>query len=362
MTTYVDVAISDLFSIINGKPKYIRDYLDANPGPYPVYSASLVKPFGFIEGFDFDGIYLSWVMNGYGGRMQTLAGQFSINRDRGILIPREGKTIPNLTYLRHAMEPELISSAVGRRVDGKLNEYTKIYPPIVAEVTIRIPIRADGKFDFNRMDEIGKRLDRIEAAQSVVATARESLEGASLAFSVTEPTLALNLGDKRFFTLTIGDRVLKSQFSKDGIDVYSANARHPFGKIATSNLTDFSKPSLLWGIDGVFDWNLIPAGVEFATTDHCGRLQFVADGLHPEYVLEFLRATRSEYGFDRVYRASLTNIAEQVYINFPIDKHGHISLEQQIDFANERKRILNAQLKTLTALNQVMQARMAIEL
>lgn len=362
MTSFVDVAISELFVPVNGKPKFIRDFMDVNPGPYPVYSASLVKPFGFVSTFDFDGTYLSWVMNGYGGRMQKLAGRFSTNRDRGVLVPREGRKTPNLTYLRHALEPELMASAVGRRVDGKLNEYTKIYPPVVADLTIRLPVRGDGKFDFKRMDEIGKRLDRIEAAQSHVSMAMEALDGAELAFSLAEPTTTLILGDKRFFSLSIGERVLKSQFSESGIEVYSANALRPFGRVSTSNLSDFSKPSLLWGIDGVFDWNLIPAKVEFATTDHCGRLQLNDDNLYPEYILEFLRATRSEYGFDRVFRANLNNVAEQVYIKVPTDDAGEISLARQVHLATERQRILNAQTNTIDALHQVMRARMTVEL
>lgn len=362
MSTYVDVTIGDLLTPVGGSPRFIRDYMDAHPGAYAVYSASLVKPFGFVDSFEFDGTFLSWVMNGYGGRMQTLEGKFSLTRDRGLLLPKPGKRTPNLTYLRYAIEPELIALAVGRRVDGRQNEYTKIYPPTVSDVTIRLPILASGAFDHHRMEEIGQRLERIEAAQSKVLLAKTDLNDAALTFLAPEPTTLLNLGDQKYFSLSIGERVLKSQIAEAGIDVYSANARSPFGKVSTSNLADFSKPSLLWGIDGIFDWNLIPAGVAFATTDHCGRLQLLDERLHPEYVLQFLRATRSEYGFDRVFRASLANVAEQVCVRVPTDGAGVISFNRQVELASARQRLIDTQEKTVEALEQVARVRMTVEL
>jgi hypothetical protein len=362
MEAYVDVAIGDLFTPTNGKPKYIRDYVNAHPGPYPVYSASLVEPFGFVDEYDFNGTFLSWVMNGYGGRMQILDGRFSVNRDRGVLVPLENVPTPNLTYLCHAAEPELVAAAVGRRVDGRLNEYTKIYPPAATEVTVRLPIRSDGKFDYAKMDQIGAQLARIEAAQARVSLAQEALASAELVHAVAEPTVTLMLGDDQYFALSIGERVLRRDFVDEGIDVYSANVLQPFGRVRRSNLTDFSAPSLLWGIDGTFDWNLVPAGIPFSTTDHCGRLQLLDDRLSPEYVLQYLRATRAEYGFDRVFRASLTNVSRNVHIKVPTDGNGHVSLQRQVQLASERQRVLDAQATTIAALAKVLRARMTAEL
>ncbi len=77
MTEYREVAVGDIFEAKNGQPKYVRDYMDSHPGRYPVYSASITKPFGYVDSYDFDGDHLTWVMNGYGGRVQEFGGQFS---------------------------------------------------------------------------------------------------------------------------------------------------------------------------------------------------------------------------------------------------------------------------------------------
>lgn len=139
----------------------------------------------------------------------------------------------------------------------------------------------------------------------------------------------VSLDDPELFTIKIGKRVLKKDVLKDGIPVYSANVIKPFGYIKKSNLTDFSQPALLWGIDGIFDWNYIPEGNKFATTDHCGILYVKHKNILPKYVYFILKASRERYGFDRTYRASMENIRDVVQIEIPINKKGEFDLKEQ---------------------------------
>lgn len=74
-----------------------------------------------------------------------------------------------------------------------------------------------------------------------------------LAEADSKSTIDLRLDNEQVFDLQIGRRVLRSELKKDGkFEVFSANVFEPFGKTDSSLLTDFSKPSVLWGIDG--DW------------------------------------------------------------------------------------------------------------
>lgn len=175
MTAFTDVAVAELFEGRNGRAVFIKDYLDKHPGEYPVYSASLEKPFGFVDTFDYDGTFLTWVMNGYGGRVREVSGKFSANRDRGVLVPRDGVKIPDLTYLRYAMEPVFVAAAVGRRVDGRRNDYTKLYPEEATAQRIQFPVDRRGRYDYAKMEELGSRLRRIEAAQAQVRRALEDV-------------------------------------------------------------------------------------------------------------------------------------------------------------------------------------------
>ena len=91
-------SVSDFFEPVRGKSIYTRTYADNNSGPYPVYSASLAGPLCHIDTFDYEGTFLTWTTNGYGGRIQVISGKFSINGDRGIFLPKN-KVIPYLYYI-----------------------------------------------------------------------------------------------------------------------------------------------------------------------------------------------------------------------------------------------------------------------
>jgi hypothetical protein len=361
VSAYKEVTVGDLFVPVTGKAKFVRNYFDTFPGNYPVYSASLAGPFGHVSDYEYDGHYLTWVMNGYGGRVQELDGKFSLTRDRGIFIPRTDIQIPDLTYLRFALEPQLMAAAVGRRVDGRLNEYTKIYRDTARDVSLRLLIDDSGNIDYPAMVKKGQKLKRIERAQEAVRAARDPLVEASFVVRVAEPFASFSLDDQSTFDLTIGNRVLRSEQVDKGIPVYSANALTPFGFVEDSNFADFSTPSLLWGIDGNFDWNLVPAGYEFGTTDHCGRLRILDDRIDPEFAYSYLKATRASHGFDRVFRASLKNMKSEISIPVPLDDNGEVSLVRQRDLAAVFRTGQRIQQASIVAIDDVLNARMASE-
>lgn len=118
------------------------------------------------------------------------------------------------------------------------------------------------------------------------------------------------LSNQDKFKLSIGKRVLSSDLTKNaGIPVISANVVEPFGLIDKYLLTDFSKPSILWGIDGDWMVNYIPSNEPFYPTDHCGVLQVLTEDILPKYLVEILKQAGKEKGFCRSLRASINRIA-----------------------------------------------------
>jgi hypothetical protein len=212
------------------------------------------------------------------------------------------------------------------------------------------------------MSAVGQKLRRIEQAQKDVRACSDGLQRAEFAVELPEPCATIGLDNNNFFDLSIGKRVLVSEHSQLGVPVYSANVIEPFGRVAESNLTDFTRPSLLWGIDGNFDWNFIPKGQQFATTDHCGRLQILNDDLDPEYVFWYLKLNRARYGFDRVFRASLGNMKAEVSVLIPLDADkGRPSLERQRAFAEGFKSRETSRGLSLRSLEDVLASRISVE-
>ncbi len=140
----------------------------------------------------------------------------------------------------------------------------------------------------------------------------------------------VNLGDTSLFNLFIGKRIVKKDLPNivGDIPVYSANVIEPFGYINTTNIDNFMYPSVLWGIDGNFDFSLMPAGKVFATTDHCGTIQILSDEIVPEYLLYALNVAKIEESFDRSFRASLFNM-KRFTVKIPVLDDGSFDIETQ---------------------------------
>ena len=122
-----------------------------------------------------------------------------------------------------------------------------------------------------------------------------------------------SLSNKDVFELMIGDRVLSTDIVEDGeIPVYSANVHEEFGRINKTNITDFSRPSVVWGIDGDWMVDYIPENKPFYPTDHCGVIRIKSDNILPKYLVYALQVEGEYERFSRANRASTQRIASLI--------------------------------------------------
>lgn len=145
----------------------------------------------------------------------------------------------------------------------------------------------------------------VEAARAEIAQAKQAVADA-FAAGARVAKREVRLSNRDEFDIFIGKRVLKSEISDDeaGTPVYSANVLQPFGYTQAEFLDDFAADSVLWGIDGDWMVNLIPAGTAFYPTDHCGvvRIKPGVD-LHPRYLAMALDIEGQRLRFSRSNRA-----------------------------------------------------------
>jgi type I restriction-modification system DNA methylase subunit len=156
-------------------------------------------------------------------------------------------------------------------------------------------------------DNLQSAIDRLKAMDEEMPHPKHSVE--------------ISLSDKEYFQLFIGKRVLKKDIfyakSKGAIPVYSANVKTPFGTMKDSNIKDFTRDNVLWGIDGDFEFNVIRRNVPFRTTDHCGCIKILRDDVDPDYLYYYLTWIRSTQALDRELRASLGNM-KRIKVKFPV--------------------------------------------
>ncbi|GMG80719.1 N-6 DNA methylase [Bacillus safensis] len=156
--------LTQLFDCKRGYSRYTKKYGNLNKGEHAVYSASNSAPLTFIDTYDYDGEYLTWATNGFAGYTTIIHGKFSINGDRGILLPLVDGI--DITYVKYVLEPLLRDMARGRKGEQGQDEFTKVPPSMLEDVTIEVPVLDNGELDIEAQAKIAntyKSIDSIKA-------------------------------------------------------------------------------------------------------------------------------------------------------------------------------------------------------
>lgn len=184
-----------------------------------------------------------------------------------------------------------------------------VYPKDIAKIPIPLPPLSIQKQIIDECAKVDEEYNNsrmsIESYRQKIANVFERLE----VVKNTKSGGVIKLSDKQIFTLSIGKRVVAKEMIPDGkYPVYSANMFEPFGYIDKLLLKDFNRPSVVWGIDGDWQVNIIPANIPFYPTDHCGVMRINSDIVNPRYMAWALRKAGDSMRFSRDYRASLDRI------------------------------------------------------
>ena len=163
------------------------------------------------------------------------------------------------------------------------------------------------------IDECAKIDEEYNATRMSIETYRQKIADLFAELDVVMSTIGggyrLSLSDTEKFSVAIGKRVLDKELVSDGsIPVYSANVAAPFGFIDKLLITDFSAPSVLWGIDGDWMTSYLPSDMPFYPTDHCGVLRCKTSEVNPRYLAHLLEVEGGKMGFSRSYRASIDRV------------------------------------------------------
>lgn len=176
---------------------------------------------------------------------------------------------------------------------------------------IRNAFSCEDKFDVEQLSSYYYRL-RLQDMLDFSGTAfNKSIKTTPTRILKAAPGLTnYRLSDKNYFDLSIGNRVLSDEVVENGdIPIYSANVYEEFGRIDKRNISDFSMPSIIWGIDGDWMVNIIPANKPFYPTDHCGVLRIKTDDIVPKYMALALQVEGEFERFSRSNRASTQRIS-----------------------------------------------------
>lgn len=251
-----NIKLIEIVDPVRGNSAYTKEYGDKNKGEYPVYSASNTLPLTYIDSYDYDGEYLTWSTNGFGGFLRIISGKFSVNGDRGVLIPKKNVGI-DIWYLKYALQPVLRELAKGRRGDKGKNEFTKVPLAIIKKVCVDVPVDLNDNISIEAQGILIKKYKTIELLQNFAKTHISELNDTAINIPILSEGIVLKIGDIFDLSKKTNTSYFTKQFvdlNKGDIPVYSASkdekaVTYGFVKDNIKGVQYFQN-ILTWNIDG----------------------------------------------------------------------------------------------------------------
>lgn len=354
---YQDFKLKDIFIIERGKSKYTKSYGNNHKGEYPVYSASNNAPLTFIDTYDYDGEYLTWATNGFAGYIKIINGKFSFNSDRGLLIPKiQGL---NLEYIKDKLQPIFRELAKGRKGEKGEDEFTKVYPSMVEDIIISLPVLENGELDIKQQNIIKEKIIGIEEIKSKISNYQKQIDVLNVEIDNDDYRLKnILLGDKKFFDIKSGNSKLTQNYlnqNKGEYIVYSANTKQNgvFGYIDTF---DYDVECIQLTTNGVY------AGTLFYREKHKFSINGDArilikkdDNLDYHYLLYVLKKEFAFHHFNWENKPTIEKI-KPIEIPIPINSKGEFDLDKQKEIAEkyrkveEIKKAISAELEKISSI------------
>ena len=343
--------LSEIFKIEKGKSKYTRNFGNSNKGEFPVYSASNFEPLTHINTFDYDGVYLTWATNGFAGYIKLIEGKFSINGDRGLLVPKiEGL---NLKVIKELLQPTFRNLAKGRKGENGEDEFTKVYPSMIENIEIQLPINSEGNIDINSLKIIEEQINTVNEIKSKILAYKKQIE--ELSVEVENENKKELFSINYLFEIKSGNSKLTQNYlnsHKGEFVVYSANTKQN-GVFGYIDSYDYDVECLQLTTNGVY------AGTFFYREKHKFSLNGDArllikkyENLDYYYLLNELKNIFSFYKFNWENKPTVEKI-KPIEIPIPINSKGEFDLEAQKEIAEKYRKIEQIKKNISTELDKI---------
>lgn len=334
--------VKDIFSTKKGKSKFTKKYGSEHKGIYPVFSASNNNFLTNIDTYDFDGEFLSWATNGFAGYMKIINKKFSINGDRGLLVPKKQNV--NIYYVKEILEPILRNIAKGRKGEKGKDEFTKVYPSVVENTSIFMPVNEKGEFDIHTQALFVEDGDKIDKIQSTITLLKEIIENTNVDFSGDFDSKELLLSE--VFDIKKGSAKYTLAYFRKNPGIYPVYSSQTVdeGIIGLINSFDFDKECITWTTDGIHAGTVFYRNGKFSMTTHCGGLfikEKYKDSINLPYILFYLKNTLKNFAIGDSNKRVTGKKIKNVTIKIPTNTMGEFDLGKQKEIAQKHESINN---------------------
>jgi type I restriction-modification system DNA methylase subunit len=349
--------LNSLFDPKLGNPKYTRKYGNKNKGPYPVYGASNHEPLTYISTYDYEGDHLTWARNGFAGYMKATTGKFSVNYDRGILIPKNNSI--SVKYVQHVLEPILRKLAVGRKDIAGGDEFTKLYLSTIKEQSIQVPIDSNNMISRDIQEGLVREYEFITDIKNELQKQIEEIEDLSIHIEYDiDGFIKKNITD--LFRIEKGNSKYTKTYVKKHpgtYPLYSSQTTED-GILGYIDTYDYDIDCLTWTTDGIHAGTVFLRNVKFSMTTHCGAvipLDEFAKNLYLPYIYHHLNTTLKKEALGEQNKRVTVDIIKTIKIPIPFSD-GQIDMEKQLEIADKYIKIKSIRNEVTSQLRRLAQS------
>ena len=332
--------IYEICDVANSDKTITKIKAKNNVGEYPVYAATINKPFAYINFYNNEKPCLVVINDGAAGCTYLVNdNKYTIGKHATGLIPHDGIDI---RYLQKVVEPIFTNIAKGYRL-GNLPKAD------ILNTKVEIPVNKDGTFNLNLQKELAEKYSVIEEQRNVLLQKRMKLQNMSVILPedknikwahplVTD--LFYPKGGNADFTKTWVSR------NKGEIPLYSGTTTSEYARV---NIAEYSGEYLTWCIDGLAGY-IMYHNEKFSITCHRGILLPTdkcvdIDLRYIKYVLEpiFRKRKKGREGdMGKNEYTSLKPIAIKRMtdtIPIPVSEDGKYDFQKQKELADKYEQI-----------------------
>ncbi len=346
MSKFVEKKIRDICDIIHENHEMTKSYIDLHKGDFPVFSATLGAPFGFIDSYDStlaDTELLVVVNYGNAGSTYLINGKYTLGRNIcGLVIKKEFVSYISLNYLKIVATPLLIEKAKGEK-------YKNLNSSMVEQTAVNIPINEQGEFDLEEQQRLVFIYSEIEDKKKNLLRRISELEELMIHIDIESDIEYKDVPLNELFEPQIGNSKYTKSYCKTNegkYPIYSANTETEFANI---NRYDYDGEFITWAKDGLAGYLMILKN-KFSITGHRGILipkkeLNDIDLTYIKYTLEPIfrrhkKGREGDLGKNEYTTLNSTMIKKlNIQVPIPIKPDGTYDFEKQKEIANKYRQI-----------------------
>jgi len=353
------VKISNIFDLIGENHLFTEEYIYNHQGNFPVYSATLNKPVGFVSNYSFETEMLLIVNYGDAGKTTYLnKHKFNIGRNVSGIIPKiEFMKYINLEFMKYLLEPILTSYLVSSNM-GAMSQST------IKDIEFELPLDNLGNIDLEFQNNFVKKYKKITLYKNKIEKIINQLNSIlnkeinieKYTIKKIEEIAILNKGSNK-----ISEENIYKNYDSKGIPVYSSATLNDgiMGRISKEYYESFDKQGkaeeLTWTTNG-YAGVVFYRETDYLYSEKCGRIilrKEFKEKINPKFLKIYLNQITYKYKTSESNNGKLDILHMlNVPIKLPIDKDGNIDLEIQDSIVKKYQDLDDLKNRLITILKK----------